>query len=370
MTIGVMNSKRKHIDIEPTNDAAFQCVALSGIISVDRVLGTNETKQKAHKHVCTYPNCNKTYRNPVKLQEHVDFKHLQVFNNVCDRVDENGKNCDFKCEQACHLKRHKDIKHDQLKEHKCSDCDIFFRSKKHRQDHWNAIHSALDDPCRTQFKCQVCSLGFLAKRDRNFHWTINCSPKDDPSRFKFRCSGCELGFPATCYRNDHELRNHSAKDDPKLIALHEKDRYRYANNPICRITSLARQAVRRVLDQQGSEKQEITEKLSGCSYDHLIVHLNNNDRGYFFEDDITHGKLQVDHVRPVSTVDASCYIDLLKICNWRNLQLLTQKENGRKSNKFTLADEAAYNACWRGVEIEAEAVKWRAECLCTCAKCV
>jgi hypothetical protein len=124
------------------------------------------------------------------------------------------------------------------------------------------------------------------------------------------------------------------------------------------------------LDQQGLIKQESSEKLLGCSFEDLIVHLNNNVRGYVFGDDITFGKFAIDHVKPISIVDVSCYIELLKICNWRNLQLLTVKENSEKRNKFPAKDEAAYNASWRGIEIEAEAKKWRAQKLCSCAKCV
>ena len=118
-------------------------------------------------------------------------------------------------------------------------------------------------------------------------------------------------------------------------------------------------------------KLEVSRELTKCSSEDLIVALDNNDRGYVSGDDVTFGKLVNDHVKPVDAADlSSCDIELLKICNWRNIQLLTAKENSEKSNSFTPEEEAAYNASWRGIEIEAEAVKWRAEGLCKCIKCV
>ena len=73
-------------------------------------------KQKiAHKHACEYTNCDKTYRHSSQLQDHVNYVHLKIYNYVCDRVDENGIKCEYKCEQAIQLKVHKDGKHDKIK---------------------------------------------------------------------------------------------------------------------------------------------------------------------------------------------------------------------------------------------------------------
>jgi len=95
------------------------------------------------------------------------------------------------------------------------------------------------------------------------------------------------------------------------------------------------------------------------------------DLRYVFGDDITFGKVVQDHVKPINYFDlSSCYIELLKVCNWRNLQLLTEKENGVERNKFPPKDEAAYNASWHGIETEKEAVKWRAMGGCECKVCV
>ena len=133
-----MHSKRKREDLEQT-DSVFGNVDFNVIYAspTERVLAPKETKQTViHKHVCTYTNCDKTYQKNCELQYHVNFKHLQIYNNVCDRV-ENGIKCAYKTEQACDLQAHKNTKHDKIKEHKCTDCEIFFATATTRQRHWN-----------------------------------------------------------------------------------------------------------------------------------------------------------------------------------------------------------------------------------------
>jgi hypothetical protein len=77
-----------------------------------------------------------------------------------------------------------------------------------------------------------------------------------------------------------------------------------------------------------------------------------------------------DHVKPIDAFDFSCYIEVLKASNWRNIQLLTEKENSLKGSQFPPKDEAAYDVSWRGIEIEKEAVKWKTKGLCNCPLCV
>ena len=125
-----------------------------------------------------------------------------------------------------------------------------------------------------------------------------------------------------------------------------------------------------MFEKSGFVKLEVFEEITGCTSEEMIVHLNNNDRKYVFGDDVTFGKLVNDHVKPINKFDFSCYIELLKASNWRNIQLLTETENAHKSDRFTPEDEAAYDVSWRGIEIEKEAVKWKARGLCNCPLCV
>ncbi|KAJ1464346.1 hypothetical protein T484DRAFT_1869715 [Baffinella frigidus] len=40
--------------------------------------------------------------------------------------------------------------------------------------------------------------------------------------------------------------------------------------------------------------------------------------------------LHIDHIRPLSSFNVGCKVELLKGANFNNLQLLTAEENGRK----------------------------------------
>ena len=100
---------------------------------------------------------------------------------------------------------------------------------------------------------------------------------------------------------------------------------------------MARGCMHRTLDKLGLVKTEVSEKMLGCTYDELMIHLNTNARGFVFGDD-TFGKLHVDHIRPISSFDVLCYVELLKACNYNNLQLLPASENLAKGAKFTLED--------------------------------
>ena len=109
--------KRNRDELEQTDSVIrnidFNVISVS---PVERLLAPPENKQKVvHKHPCTHTNCDKKYHSRCKLQDHVNFIHLQIYNNVCDRV-ENGIKCEYKCEQSGHLKVHKDVKHDKIKE--------------------------------------------------------------------------------------------------------------------------------------------------------------------------------------------------------------------------------------------------------------
>jgi hypothetical protein len=185
---------------------------------------------------------------------------------------------------------------------------------------------------------------------------------------------CGKGCTSASNLAEHVMTNHTDKDSPEYLKYRENDNQyqkdRYANDPIYRNKVLARGGIKRVFEKSGFVKLEVSEEITGCTSEDMIVHLNNNDRKYVFGDDVTFGKLVHDHVKPINKFDFSCYIELLKACNWRNIQLLTDKENSDKGSKFPPKDEAAYDASWRGIEIEKEAVKWKAMGRCNCPRCV
>ena len=218
-----------------------------------------------------------------------------------------------------------------------------------------------------------CTYAYPTQDRLNEHWTNKHALQDDPLKTKHKRI-CGEGFATTGERRTHFIIHHTEADDPIRLAFYERVnaniRWRYANDETFRIICLARAAIRRVLDKMGLGKVEVSEELLGCTYDELVVHLNTNNRGFVYGDDITFGKLHIDHIRPIANFNVLCYIELKKACNFNNLQLLPWKENNKKRDEFPPAAAAVYAISVGGMAIAELAVGWRASGICKCALCV
>jgi hypothetical protein len=122
------------------------------------------------------------------------------------------------------------------------------------------------------------------------------------------------------------------------------------------------------MERMGLSKDTESEKLLGCSYEDFLIHLDDNDRG--FEYGMEGVVLHIDHIRPMSNFNVGCRIELLKCCNWNNLQLLTEAENKGKGAKFTPAQSEAYDKSTGGMAIAELEKGWRSSGVCVCELCV
>ena len=106
----------------------------------------------------------------------------------------------------------------------------------------------------------------------------------------------------------------------------------------------------------------------GCTSEFCGDHLENNDQDLWLG--MPGVEVHIDHIRPMKSFAKGCRIELLKCCNWNNLQLLTGPQNSRKGASFTAAESAAYDKSVGGMAIAELAKKWRAEGVCSCELCV
>ncbi|KAJ1465829.1 hypothetical protein T484DRAFT_1863334 [Baffinella frigidus] len=298
-------------------------------------------KRAVQKCKCPYDGCNVSRHSPCELRGHVDFVHTEIFHNVCGHIDEKtGAKCEYKGERSYELKQHKRHKHSDVRDHKCTVCSMAFKSADVRFIHWAAKHSPPGDPVRTKYKCTVCNKGFPSRRECIDHYLRRCAPKDDPG----------------------------------LAALHDRDnkahRARYASDEMARVKVALRNALKRVMKNMGTGKVSLSEKVVGCSYEVLVAHLNDNDRGFVY------GKsggvvLHIDHIRPMASFkNLKCRIEVLKCMNFNNLQLLPGPENQRKNDSFTPDEEAAYAISKAGLAIAELKKGWRADGVCKCELCM
>jgi hypothetical protein len=248
--------------------------------------------------------CDRSFVRCDKLQHHVDFVHLKKYHNVCDHVEDNGTKCEYKCERADNLKTHKRATHTDYRPYKCSDCPKAF---------------ATATACRE-------------------HYLNKCAPKDDPDRLAYL-----------------KVRNAYARE-------------RYANNDTYRIHKQVALGLRKFMKRMGLGKHTRTKEILGCTYEELIVHLNNNDRGFVYGTSDT--DYHIDHIRPIASFKLGCRFELLEACNFNNLQLLTGPENLKKSDTFTPEASEAYYKSVGGIAILALRAVWRTKEVCACESCM
>lgn len=70
----------------------------------------------------------------------------------------------------------------------------------------------------------------------------------------------------------------------------------------------------------------------GCTIEQLKIHLEQKFQPGMTWDN--YGEWHIDHIYPLSKVDLTIREELLKVCNFNNLQPLWAKENCSKNNKL------------------------------------
>jgi len=116
--------------------------------------------------------------------------------------------------------------------------------------------------------------------------------------------------------------------------LNEKIRKYRNNNKKYKLNANISRRINQSL--KGNKNHKHWESLVGYTIKQLIKHLKKTiPDGYIF-DDITNGKLHIDHIIPISLFTFDSPDDLqFKICwSLENLQLLPAKENIQKKNKL------------------------------------
>ena len=118
---------------------------------------------------------------------------------------------------------------------------------------------------------------------------------------------------------------------------------RKATDPGFHLRCKLRARMYHVMRRTSSTATESTSELMGCSYDDLHDHL-----AQMVDDEETVTACVVDHIFPMAIYDVRQSSTHKKMCNYTNLQPLTQKENQHKSDKLPTKAMAAKvdPACW------------------------
>ncbi len=114
--------------------------------------------------------------------------------------------------------------------------------------------------------------------------------------------------------------------------VRERIRYRLKNDPIFRLKSSIRTRIYLYIKRGLAKKTLPTSVLIGCSWEFLKIHLEKQFKPHMSW--ANYGKWHIDHQKPMASFDLFKQKELLKCCNFSNLQPLWASENLSKGAKL------------------------------------
>lgn len=135
------------------------------------------------------------------------------------------------------------------------------------------------------------------------------------------------------YNRDRSLRYYYQNKQTVNPKQAKRRKERRDNDLFYRIKCNVRSMVSQYLSNYGMSKKSRTYEIIGCDYESFIVHLlltlPREQRIDFIRN---RGNYHIDHIIPISF--AKDEVDLIILNHYSNLQLLTARDNLRKSNKY------------------------------------
>lgn len=186
--------------------------------------------------------------------------------------------------------------------------------------------------------CKRCNGGSICPHGKRKTICLECKDEGDGggamcshNRIKSACKRC--GGGSYCIHN--RIRACCAPCGGGSMCSHKRQKHGCKDcNPDVYLVNLCRVAVYRTFyETDNLVKEYKAMKYIGCSRKHLEEHLKSQ-----MTPELEEG-FHIDHIKPISKFDLSDKNELLKCCNWRNLQLLTPTENLKKKNKWSKRDE-------------------------------
>ena len=120
----------------------------------------------------------------------------------------------------------------------------------------------------------------------------------------------------------------STKRRRKKITAHEEARKKV--DPVFKLRKQIRNEVRESFKRRGHRKSERTERIVGCSLAKLYEHLCMAYAVRYGKEYDGKELVHIDHIIPLS--NAKTEEDVIKLCHWDNLQLLTAEDNLLKND--------------------------------------
>lgn len=197
---------------------------------------------------------------------------------------------------------------------------VLARCKEYRDSHKKQIKKYRQNPKnveRARNKKQTASYKQYMK---NYRQKYRERPETKTKKEIYRRS---IKYKTYCkeYKKRPEVRSRN-----KL--LHEK---RMRNDAVYALKNRTRNLIKESLKRGGYTKGTKTQNIVGCSFEHLWSHLlrtweKNYGRPWNGE------PYHIDHIIPLAT--AKTEEDIIKLCHYTNLQMLTPKDNLIKGSRL------------------------------------
>ena len=129
------------------------------------------------------------------------------------------------------------------------------------------------------------------------------------------------------YKNKH--REYSKNNREKI---NKYIRERYAANLQFKMECILR--ARLFVALKGKQKNDKTIDLIGCTIPELIIHIEKQFKNGMTWVNWEYKGWHIDHIKPISKFNLSNKNELLKACNYKNLQPMWSLENHKKGNNY------------------------------------
>ena len=164
------------------------------------------TKGSCTYHACPYPDCEKFFSRPYRLQSHI-LTHTGERPFKCKELG-----CDKSYTREIHLKRHEKNSHSkiQVKQESesripCSHCHLTFANKHSLKKHCVKHHNLKDNSLKT-YECGACDKTFFSKIKRNAHQKQE-HPDCSEILKKFVCKICSKRFSSNSKLQAHDKQH-------------------------------------------------------------------------------------------------------------------------------------------------------------------
>lgn len=173
--------------------------------------------------------------------------------------------------------------------------------------------------CKLQ--CEKCGNEFIRRKDEFKKHLIKCNKR-------ILCSDC-----MRARKYEDITKKVCSKCHKEQINEYKRNYYYNNKNDLLYVFKIrTRCLVQRAFKRKGYKKTSKTQEILGCNYKTFIEHLLQTFKdNYGYEWD-TVEKVHIDHIIPLS--NAKTKEEVLRLNNYKNLQLLKELDNLHKSNKL------------------------------------